>query len=33
MGEPWEELVPRAVAKIICEVGGVERLKQLNQQK
>jgi len=33
MGEPWEELVPKVVAKIIYEVGGVERLKQLNQQK
>ncbi len=32
-GEAWEELVPKSVAKIIYEVGGVERLKQLNQQK
>jgi nicotinamide-nucleotide adenylyltransferase len=32
-GEPWEELVPKFVAKIIREVGGLERLKQLNQQK
>jgi len=32
-GEPWEELVPKAVTKIIYEIGGLERLKQLNQQK
>jgi len=32
-GEAWEELVPKSVAKIIYEVDGVERLKQLNQQK
>jgi nicotinamide-nucleotide adenylyltransferase len=32
-GEPWEELVPKAVAKIIYEIGGLERLKQLNQPK
>jgi len=32
-GEAWEELVPKSVAKIIYEVSGVERLKQLNQQK
>jgi nicotinamide-nucleotide adenylyltransferase len=32
-GEPWEELVPKAVTKIIYEIGGLERLKQLNQPK
>jgi len=31
-GEPWEELVPKSVARIIREVGGVDRLKQLNQR-
>ncbi len=28
-GEPWEELVPRAVVKVIEEVKGVERLRDL----
>jgi len=32
-GEPWEELVPKTVARIIVEIGGVERLRQLNEQK
>jgi len=31
-GEPWEELVPKVVAKIICELGGVDRLRQLSQR-
>jgi len=29
-GESWEELVPESVAKIIREIGGVDRLKELN---
>ncbi|NJE13559.1 nicotinamide-nucleotide adenylyltransferase [Thermococcus sp. LS2] len=28
-GEPWEELVPKAVAKYIKEIKGVERIKML----
>ncbi len=28
-GENWRELVPDAVAKVIDEIGGVERLKQV----
>jgi len=31
-GEPWEELVPKVVAKIICELEGVDRLRQLSQR-
>lgn len=31
-GESWEELVPEIVAKIISELGGEERLKQLYRQ-
>jgi nicotinamide-nucleotide adenylyltransferase len=30
-GEPWRELVPDAVAKLIDEVNGVERIKALAQ--
>ncbi|MEM3386442.1 MAG: nicotinamide-nucleotide adenylyltransferase [Nitrososphaerales archaeon] len=32
-GEAWEELVPRAVAVIISEIKGVERLRQLSDKK
>jgi nicotinamide-nucleotide adenylyltransferase len=28
-GEPWEELVPRAVVKVISEIDGVERLRRI----
>lgn len=32
-GEAWEDLVPRAVAKVILEIKGVERVRQLSQRK
>ena len=28
-GEPWRDLVPKDVAEVIDEIGGVERLKDL----
>jgi nicotinamide-nucleotide adenylyltransferase len=28
-GEPWEDLVPRAVVRVVREVGGVERIREL----
>jgi len=30
-GENWEELVPRGVAQVIKEIGGVERLRDLTK--
>ncbi len=31
-GEEWESLVPKAVARIIVETGGVERIRTLNKK-
>jgi len=30
-GENWEELVPKGVAQVIKEIGGVERLRDLTK--
>ncbi|HIQ03282.1 MAG TPA: nicotinamide-nucleotide adenylyltransferase [Desulfurococcales archaeon] len=30
-GEPWEHLVPKAVVKIIYEINGVERLREITK--
>jgi nicotinamide-nucleotide adenylyltransferase len=30
-GENWEELVPKGVAQVIKEIGGVERLQDLTK--
>ncbi len=32
LDEPWEELVPRRVARIIHSIGGVERIKKLYRE-
>ena len=28
-GEPWEDIVPDAVTRVISEIDGVERLRQI----
>ncbi|HIP25940.1 MAG TPA: nicotinate-nucleotide adenylyltransferase, partial [Archaeoglobus profundus] len=28
-GENWEELVPKSVAEVIKEIGGIERLREI----